>query len=765
MDRVEPLTDEEIVAAIDAELALARQQRDGTLGSERSLAYQYYFGQPFGNEIEGQSKVVSQLVMEVVDSLMPDLMKIFCGGENAVEFTARHPDKVRAAEQTTNVCNYVFYSENDGFRVAYEAIKDALLQKTGIFKYWWEDLTEVEEKTYEGVTEDQIVLLMQNPDVEIVAATPRPDIVLAQVQQPVPPSSPPPPGAQAQPQPIPPGDGMGPAGGMPAPMPPPMAYDVTIRHTNRAGKVCIETVPPDEFLVSTRARSIDVQALPFCAHEVKVTLSKLVEMKLCTVEEALELPSGESDHAATNAEEQARADRLGGTTATTDVSSTDPMLREVVLTECYQYLDADGDGIAELLKTFKVNDRILGKAEKTDRIPFAILTPKIMPHEFWGVSVADDVCDLQLLKSTLWRLQLDGLYLALYPRQQVVEGLVGTNTYADLLAPGPGRPVRVKGANAVTPMITPYVGDAALPMLEMIEQEVEGRTPVNRQYQGLPDNAINKTATSANIVSSRSQARTEMIARIFAETGFKELFRGIQWLLGKYQMQPKIVRVTGSYEAIDPEAWKNEYDMTVNVGLGLGNKQEQLVLLNAMAMAQQAAIQGGGMGVLVEPKHIYNLQSKIAQLSGFKDPGLFWKKPPDEFQPPPPQPSPQEKVAQINAQVEAEKFKAAQAAEAQKAEREHMQKMAEIAAEDARSQREKEQELITQRSNDERQAIIDQNQHALEMMKIDKEDAREKERMMLDAALKEKIELAKIAAKRETEMARAASQPRPNVNQ
>ena len=105
-----PLDDDEIVAAIDAELYLARQQRDGKLGTERSLAYQYYFGEPFGNEVKGQSQVVSQLVMEVVDSLMPDLMRIFCGGENAVEFTARTSDKIKSAEQTTNVCNYVFWS-------------------------------------------------------------------------------------------------------------------------------------------------------------------------------------------------------------------------------------------------------------------------------------------------------------------------------------------------------------------------------------------------------------------------------------------------------------------------------------------------------------------------------------------------------------------------------------------------------------------------------------------------------------------------------
>lgn len=694
MTEPKPMTEEEVCAAVDAEINNARILRDGKVGTERSLAYQYYFGEPFGNEETGRSQIVSQLVMEVVDSMMPDLVKIFCAGEKVVEFVARKPQDVQLAQQATEVCNYVFYTQNDGFRLVYEAIKDALLLKTGVWKYWWEVEQKVEEETFEALTMGQITLLKQDKGVEIVAASQRMDIVAA--------------------EPL---------------------YDVTVKRTKEAGKICIETVPPEELLVSTKARSVDVQSLPFVAHETRKTLSDLVEMGVCDVEQALSLASG--DHSETLHADLAidRQTRNEGLSIDTSASGHDPMLREVTYIEAYQYLDVDGDGISELRKICKVGEDILAN-ETTERIPFAVITPKIMPHEFFGVSLADDSMDLQLLKSTLWRMQLDGLYLALYPRQQVVESMVTANTYADLMAPGPGRPVRVKAVGAVTPMEVPYVGDAAMPMMEFLEQEVEGRTPVNRQYQGLPDNALNKTATSASIVSSRSTARTELIARIFAETGFKDLFRGITWLLGKYQQEPMIVRISGQYMPIDPRAWKNEYDMTVNVGLGLGSKQEQLMLLQSIEMAQAQVAQSPLMGALLTPKNLYALQAKKAQLSGFKDPNLFWTQPPDNWQPPQPGPPPEVQVAQMKLQGEQQKLQVTQQADVQKFHAEQQAKQQQLTMEMQVKQREQENAQAIQASNDARDNAKMQLEHERELQRMAIEAELKREEMAMQAQLK-----------------------------
>ena len=643
------LNDEEVLAAVNAELLSARSLRDGRIGRERRLAYEYYFGEPFGNEEAGQSKIVSQLVMEVIDSLMPDVMKVFCGSDKAVEFVARKAEDVELAEQATEVCNYVFFTQNQGFLLLYESIKDAFLQKTGVWKYWWDEDKKVTEEQYQGITEGQLLQVAQDPEVEIAQANSYPAPMMVQ-----PPGQAMGAGAMPGPQgpqtmgngsaPIPP-TGASPAGGVT----PPMLYDVVLKRTKNAGHICIESVPPDEILTSERARSIDPQKLDFIAHETHKSLSQLVEMGY-PLDVVMELPAADSETPLSEAE-TARQTRNDLTfTGMDNSTAADPMARIVRYTEAYMLLDADGDGISELRKICKVDHTILHN-EVTERVPLAIITPKIMPHEFHGISVADDCMDLQLLKSTLWRQEANKLYQANFPRYAVVESMASANTYADLLSPAVGKPIRMKAAGAVTPLSMPYSGDS-LQMLEMIEQEIEGRTPVSRQYQGLQGDEINKTATSAHITSNRATARVELICRTFAETGIKDLFRGVLWLLGKYQQEQMIVRLNDKYAPIDPRAWKTEYDMTVNVGLGTGSKAEQMALLASIEQAQEKIAMSPLMGVMITPKNLYNLQSKKAIVAGFKDPNVFWTAPPDNWQPPPPPPHPQVQVAQIKAQAD-----------------------------------------------------------------------------------------------------------------
>lgn len=700
MDRLSPMTDSEVVAAVDGELQRARALRDGLVGEERATTYEYYLGQPFGNEVKGRSQVISQVVMEVIDSMMPDLMRVFCSGDKFVECTARRPEDVPLAEQATELCNHVLFTQNPGFQLVYEGIKSALLQKIGVYKYYWDESEEVSEQDYEGASLPQVAQLLEAEGAEIVAASPSAMT-----------------GAQA-PNPLSQEAGM--AGGLAGGMPAPMTFDVTIRTRKQASQVKIDYVPPDEFLFSARASSPDIQKCPMVAHEVRRTLSWLVENGVCDVETALSLPSGDSESPIGSEAEQLRRDRIESIAG--DDSSADPMQREVVYSEVYQLLDVDGDGVSELRKICKVGDHIFSNTV-AERSPFAVLLPKIMPGELLATSVADDVADLQLLKSTLWRMQMDALYQSLFPRMQVVESMMGPTTYSDLLAPTPGQPIRVKASGALTPLVTPDLSGQAAPMMEMVEMELEGRCPVNRQYQGLPDNAINKTATSAQIVSGRSQARMEMVARIMAETGFKELFRGILWLLGKHQDKAMTVRLTNGFMPIEPDAWRTEYDFTINVGLGLGNKAEQLQLLSTIAMAQAQAVQAGGMGLLITPKNIYNLQAKVASLSGFKDPEQFWTRPPDEFQPPEQPPPPQVQAAQINAQTSKE-------VEAMRAQ----QRQAEVAAKTAQDAQRAQQDaaakraelqlqLVLQRSNDERQALLDERKFKLDAMALQMEYA------------------------------------------
>ena len=74
---------------------------------------------------------------------------------------------------------------------------------------------------------------------------------------------------------------------------------------------------------------------------------------------------------------------------------------------------------------------------------------------------------------------------------------------------------------------------------------------------------------------------------------------------------------------IDPREWKNRKDLSISVGLGAGNKDQQLMHINAILQLQEKALQVG----LTNPEKIYNALSKLTQNAGFKNPDEFWVNP------------------------------------------------------------------------------------------------------------------------------------------
>jgi hypothetical protein len=594
-----PLTDEELLSVLQRERDAARDLLSGQIGKERQIAYDYYYGKPFGNEEPSGSKIVAQVVSEQIDSALPEIIKVFAGSDEAVQCSPRGPEDVEAAQQATDLCNYVFWTQNDGFLNTYQGVKNALLMKIGGWKYWWDKSPTVSEESYQGLTMEQLTLLQQDPEVEIVGASPSP---------------------------------MDPNGQL---------LDVTLRRKKEKGQIRIESVQPEEVLLSPRANTINPQKMAYIGTRTKKTLSDLVEMGY-EVKDVEDLRSDDTDLE----DAQYTRDARIGATDSNDESSGNPMMREVWYNEEYIRIDRDGDGIAELRLCCSVGDTLLHD-EVVEHVQIALGTPKIMPGEAIGVSLADEVADLQLLKSTLWRETLNNFYSVNRPRYGVVEGQVNLD---DILNPLPGGPIRMQNPTALMPLPGISVVGDSLPLIEYTEQEIEGRAGIGRHYQGLNPDALNKTATGMQILDTRSQARVEMICRILAEPMFKGLFQGILYLLGKHQDQAMTLRIRNQWKQVDPRAWKTQYDFTVNVGLGSGNKQQQLQQLMVLGQILQASAQAG----VVTPKNAYYYAAEAFKLAGRKDYDRFITdptSPDDPSNPRPPQQPP------IELQVEEAKAK------------------------------------------------------------------------------------------------------------
>ena len=603
------VTDEELLARVQGEITDALGYND-TVSKQRESAMDYYYALPFGNEVEGRSQYVDSSVMDTIEWIKPSLMRVFASGDEMVTFEPHGPEDVESAEQATDYVNHIFTKDNNGWEILYTWFTDALLQKNGIVKVWWDDYEDWNREEYNGLDEQEFNLLIMSPDIEIMEHTSYVDDYGAK-------------------------------------------HDVVIKRTSYTGRVKIENVPPDEFLISREAK--DIKDARFVCHRVRKTLS---ELRLMYPDEELdprEMGGGDDDMAAFSSERLSRyefdksADYFGGWGSPND----DEALQTYWLHESFIKTDYDGDGIAELRKICSVGSKILAN-DPIDKVPFVSITPVKIPHKFFGLSIADLIMDLQLIKSTLMRNLMDNMYNMNFGRYAVLEGQANLD---DLLSQRPGGVVRVKSPNAIMPLATPPLEASSFQMLGYLDQQRESRSGVNKYSQGLNDNALTShtTATAVNATMTAAQSRVELIARCFAETGVRDLMNCIYELVLKNQDKERIVKLRNKWVPVRPDMWRDKMDCTVAVGIGNGNRDQQLMHLTTMLQFAGDAMRGGLN--IVSEKNLYNMGAALIKNMGFQNIDDFLTNP--DMAPPQPDPAEQEKMMEMQIKQQELQIKAA----------------------------------------------------------------------------------------------------------
>jgi len=601
----EKITEEELVTRIKGEISDSLGYMGDVISHQREQAMQYYYGLPFGNEVEGRSQFVDSTVQDTIEWIKPSLMRVFASGDEMVKFSPHGPEDVKMAEQATDYVNYVFTKDNPGWEILYSWFTDALLSKNGIVKVWWDEYEEEQREEYRNLEEMEFSVVISPEEVEVMEHTEY------EVE------------------------------GMPM-------HDVVIKRKSYNGKIRVENVPPSEFLISRESKNI--QDARFVCHRVIKTLSELREMYPDEDLEPSDLGGGGDDMADFSAERLERyqfdksAKYWEGMGGGDDYGEEG--LRTYWLHESYLQTDFDGDGITELRKVCTVGSKVLANDE-IDSIPFVSITPVKIPHKFFGLSVADLVMDLQLMKSTLMRNLMDNMYNQNYGRFAVLEGQANLD---DLLTQRPGGVVRVKSPNAVTPLATPALQPYSFQMLEYLDGIREARAGTSKMSQGLDENALTShtTATAVNAVMNAAQSRVELIARNFAETGVKDLMIRIYELLYKNQDKERVVRLRNEWVPVRPDVWNDKYDCTVSVALGSGNKDQQMMHLSQMLSFAGEAMSGGLR--IVSEQNMYNLGSALVKAMGFQNVNDFLTDP-SQMPPEEQEPSPEEQAKLMEAQV------------------------------------------------------------------------------------------------------------------
>ena len=589
----------------------------------RRKALDFYNREPYGNEIEGRSQIVTGEVAEVVDGALPQLLRIFTASDEMVRFEPKMAGDEEKAKQATEYVNWVLNHDNEGVILFHNWFKDALLQKNGVVKVYWDEKVEITKEKYQDLNEEELAMLLADPDIEVSSQE------TTEM-----------------------GTQLDPMTGVEVPV---FSYSVVIKKTNKTGKVVVENVPPEEFLISKKARNISDS--PFTAHRRLVTRSDLINLGY--PKDTVDSLPVYSD--LTFSEE--RVARYPRGEQPDDDYPLDKAMQEIEVYECYIRVDQDNDGIAELRRIVYAGKEIL-EDDVADFVPFASVCPIPMPHKFFGQSLADRAMDLQLIKSTVTRQILDNLYLTNNPRMGAVEGQVNLD---DLLTVTAGGVVRMKNPNALVPVAIAPTANQSFPMLEYLDSVQEKRTGVNAQSQGLDPNILqNTTATAVAMMQNAAAGKVEMIARVFAETGVKDLFQKVLQLLCKYQDKERVIRLRGRYVSIDPREWTNGFDIAINVGLGTGNRQEQMAMIAAVLQKQEQILGTQGMNnPLVSLTQYRQTLGRFIESAGFKDSTEFFKEIPPELeqmiaQPQPQQPDPttQAVMAQVQAQIQADQMRA-----------------------------------------------------------------------------------------------------------
>ncbi len=631
------MTDDDFLSFLQQHEDQASQYNWGELATVREAAVQDYdrVGYLADEDKEGQSLFVSSDTHDAVETILPDMLDVAFAGDQICRFEPETEEEEDAADDASRAVNHIFRVKNNGFLLAHNVIKDALQQRNGFLHWFVVDEQKTETFNWQGTDDD---LAFQWPEMEAEAK--RRDEKLQIIEQ------------EEQ-------------GGI---------FLLTIKRTFSEPQIKIECVPPAEVMIHRTHSSPLLHDCRYVSVLSRVTLSDLKERGFDVDEDDLGDDIGPSLSG-----NYGNADPLQhGKLYSAQEIDGDPSQRELWLRTEYVLADYDGDGIAERRRVYRLHGKIL-ENEPFNQVSVACASPYLRQHRWDGYSVWDHVKEIQEYKTQILRDLADSLSLATSPRL-----LVQTDSkyspvpmLEDLVDNRIGGLIRTPDMNSVREIVTTFVGQQALPFLEVVEGMKENRLGITRHNQGIDADSLNKTLGGMRMMERAAERRMKLIARIFGETLFAPMSKGVLQLLTSSKFGEIKAKVKGKYVTFDPAKWRDNYDMSVSVGLGTGDKENEVMALNNLYQLQMNTL-GSGLanpkGVpVITAEHVSHTIGKIAENSGFNQPSDFVMDFDSEdakqieaqnAQQPPPPPPPEIQREQMRADTEKEKTMATMQADA-----------------------------------------------------------------------------------------------------
>lgn len=533
----------------------------------------YYASEEYYNKkypiLSKKSSLVDTSVADTIEWALPALVKLFFGAETPVIISGVGKNDDKAAKTMNDLIQYQITRKNNAFLVFYNWFKDALLG-FGIVKCLWDRETAENMKT-EVVSYDSYNAMTNNPSVQILGVEPAD--LFGNVR---------------------------------------LSYLETYYKKNNPK---LENILISEFLFPPNVK--DITDSPFVAHKKRVTLSYLYQRAKDGIYANVDKIHGNEDIDYDEIEQDLRDNHT-----VVERSYIERARTEVMLYECYTKLDLDGDGILEDLIVTICEDVIL-RVEKNPfgRHPFFILSPVKDPHRVFAKrGIPEMVGQLQDLKTALIRQMVINIGLTNDPRLIMSEEAINIDDYISGKAV-----IRKKSGYAMSDVVQAMPVQPLHPwtfqFLEYVEGQKEARTGITRYNQGLDGNSLNKTATGISAIMNASNQRLDLIARMFKETGVRELYRFLIGLNQKFVDQNVVIRVADKELTIIPDDLNGDIDLEINANAGISAKEQTMqylqTMMTCMLQLNQAGIQ------ISTPTNFYNIMKRWIDEAGVKSSGDY----------------------------------------------------------------------------------------------------------------------------------------------
>jgi hypothetical protein len=561
----------------------------GTFNGDNEKYLQYYKGEPFGNEVKGRSSVVSTDTRDMVESDMPSLARVFLGAGDPVEFKpiSKKKEALEEARDKQLVVSHIIRSIRNSFRTQHDWLKASEIQNISSLEYGVEEIKKPKYKTYSDITEQELVSIISDieddPDVEKV------DIIEQDSE-----------------------DGEG------------IINLVKLRIIVTKNEYFMRCVPVEDMIISKNAQNKE-DAQVIGKRFTKTRGDLLAEGFSRKVVDSL--ASTNTDDNGRNSLKAIRYADQGGEDFSEE-SYGQWASEEVEGIDVYALIDFDGDGIAERRHVIKCGKVVL-ENEPFDHVPYAIFSSMLMPNNLIGIPRAELTEQYQKINSALWRQTLDNMYASNQPRwayndnvdiDSLLDHQFGGAVYVD------GQP-----AASLQVMETPYTGDKSLQVISFMEGKKQSSTGAPIANQGLEADQLHKeTATRFKGMDDANKSKLELVARVVAEVGYRDLWEGFAWFASQYQDTELEVRVLGREMTVDPMSWKYDHYICAKVGTGSGDSEKQIQNLSALYSVQTQLQQA--QSPMVDNTKLFNTLSEMTTALGKDSVSEFFNNPDEPAQ-------------------------------------------------------------------------------------------------------------------------------------